>query len=254
MTHAIELLERAHQEDAAAFPPAINDALTLIEEVETRLPDVDIHRSSDPEAAMAAHRAISGNIGLVRGALAERFPNDPSRAERFLSRATHIVDGLLDETLIVADEDVINARYDELEAMAASGNRFARRVLNEVPEDSGQTGALYTITSAEAAAISDVPELIIEDIARDETDAGAVDRYRYTKVDKEALDRTKENPVAMDLTEAEVVLAAPLQELRDALRRDDRATVIQLSAAVLLIIDHVDIEGLTDPSVLSAQK
>jgi hypothetical protein len=238
----IELAERAFYDNSADLPPVIGEAAALVREVEEVFPTTDIQRGSHTEAAIAAHHAYFGHTDQVRETLLERFPDDPSRVERLLGRAATIVDELLDDTFVAADSHMVNRFYNSVKSEAISGNLYALRAIGEAV-DPDSTGAFRMPTLEEEEA----SDLVEEGIGGANGDVTAINKYRYAVYDQQVLEKVQKNPLEIELDEAEVVLLAPVLELRGALATGEKATIIPLSAAVRLIIDHVpDLQDTAD--------
>jgi len=219
----IELAERVFQDHPDEIPPVIGEAAALLREVEEVFPGIDVRQDSGPEAAIVARHAFFEHTEEVRETLLERFPDDSHRVERLLGRAANIVDELLDDTLVTADSHLVDGFYKAVRNEAIWGNSYALRALKESAGDPDSTGAFRMPTLEE------------------KHDVTVIDKYRYAIYDKQVLDEVRSNPLEIDLDEAEVILTAPVLELRAALTSSERekATIVPLSAAVRLIIGRV---------------
>lgn len=242
----IETLEQVHHEPNNQLPPVLGYALDLMHQVEQVLPRHDIHSGSVYEDAIVATRALDAHQEDALQVALELVPN-PERARSLVQRTRGLLERLIDEALITRGAPLTEMRYHELEDKAAAGHRAARRVLTENLGDPDSTGGFSPpqLTVEAAANQEEDPKVIIEDAApKDDNDPEVVDVFRLARLAKQELDRVREHQLGLDIEEAEIALTGSVLGLQAAIDTADKRTVIQLSGAVRLIIEHVALDDV----------
>lgn len=212
----IQSLEQLETGEGKYLPPIIKRAVGLVTQLEAK-PEYAVP-VSDPEAAIMANRAFLAHQDEALQVAAEHASGDPSRAQQLLARAGGIIGSLLDQALVRANERVINQGMKWVKEEAKHGNRKAEHALREHFSDDS-TGPVGN----EGASIG--PE-------------------RFAALDNQLLTEAQEEPIQLDLPEAEVALAASVAYLEEAIAASDKAAIIELSGAVRFVIGHVPEEAM----------
>lgn len=240
----IEALEQVHHDPRNQLPPVLGYALDLMQQVEQALPRHDIHSGSVYEDAIVATRALDVHIeDALQVALG--FAPDPQRALSLVQRARGQLERLIDETLVIRGTSLTEMSYHLVEDKAAAGHRAALRAIEENSNDPDSTGGFCPpkLTAEDAAKQEEDPSLIMEDLApRADDDPEVVDVFRLARHAKEQLDRVRQRQLDLCVEEAEVALSGSVLGLQAAIETADKATVIELSGAVRLIIEHVALD------------
>jgi hypothetical protein len=216
------------------LPPLIGEAFDVLEQAESALPTPI--EASRGEAALNLSRAFFGEPDAVMGA-AQEVTDNITQAERLVKRVGHVVTRLVDESLVLANEAIITRHYKAVQQGAATrrgwgngnGNGYAQRLLTKQYMQGDATGG-YLPTGALS-------------------DGGSTNFSVYIAGhDHHLLEQAKKEPLDIDVEEAEVILAAPITELKRAIEQRDTPTIVELSGAVRLVIGHVDLDELIHPS------
>lgn len=242
----IEALEQVHQSPNSPLPPVLGYALDLMQQVEFVLPRHDVHSGSIYEDAILATKALDSHVDDALRVALEYAPS-PERAQSLVRRARNLMEQLIDETLVTRGASLTETRYHELENKAAAGHRAALRVLTENLADPDATGGYCPpkLTVEAAARQDEDPTLIMEDPAPcDDSDPEVVGVFRIARAAKENLDRVRRQQLGLDIEEAEIALTGSVLDLQAAIEAGDKPTVIQLSGAVRLIIERVDLDDI----------
>lgn len=210
------------EQTALALPPRFEEALEVLERAENTLPThIETSRS---EAAIYLSRAFNSEQQAVMEAAAEISP-DISRAQRLLMRAQHMVDRILDDSLVLANSTCITKHLSSVKDAANDGDKFAQRILKEQFAAGDTTGGFIPPQVGEDAGAANFSALIASQ-------------------DYLALEHAQADPVELEVVEAEVILAAPIVELKKAIDDHDKPTIVELSGAVRLVIGHVGLDEL----------